>query len=175
VTAQTKPRKATPPRKAARPRANGQAPTNGVPPAAPPGPEVPPPEEFVVTTVETTEQVELPPGVPTLPTVDLSAIEHPYGDKPVYVFSPREVKPGDSMDPIVLPHISTLEADVEFFWEIDELDPMHQSFAYMRRANIPRDIQRRVVRLPEDEMGRLLRAWFMGIVTPQGVGPPGES
>jgi hypothetical protein len=102
-------------------------------------------------------------------------IEHPYGDKAVYVFAPREVKPGDSMAPIVLPHISTIDADVEFFWEIDELDPMHQSFRYMNRALVPKDIQRRVVRLPDDEMGRLFRAWFMGILTPQGVGPPGES
>jgi hypothetical protein len=104
-------------------------------------------------------------------------LEHPYGeDTKLYVFRPRAVKyPGDSMAPIVMPHITTLEADVEFFWELDELDPMHQSFRYMRRAGVPRDIQRRVVRLPDEEMGRLFRAWFMGIITPQGMGPPGES
>jgi hypothetical protein len=102
-------------------------------------------------------------------------IEHPYGDSPVFIFQPKAVKPGDSAEPIVFPHITTLQADVEFFWELDDLDPMHQAFRYMKRANIPRDIQRRVVRLPEEEMARFLNEWFMGVLMPQGVGPPGES
>jgi hypothetical protein len=154
-------RKSTTPRKAAPARANGQ--TNGVlPPATDEelrAPEPQAPERFEPTTTPVT-----PPK-----------IEHPYGDAPVFVFRPKAVKPGDSMEPIVFPHITTLQADVEFFWELDDLDPMHQAFRYMKRANIPRDIQRRVVRLPEEEMARFLNEWFMGVLMPQGVGPPGES
>jgi hypothetical protein len=100
---------------------------------------------------------------------------HPYGNIAVYSFVPANVRPGDSTDPIVFPHITTLDADVEFFWELDALDPMHQAFRYMKRANVPRDIQRRVVRLPDEEMARFLNGWFMGVLIPQGVGPPGES
>jgi hypothetical protein len=102
-------------------------------------------------------------------------IEHPYGDIAVYVFTPAKVRDGDNPGPIVFPHITTLDADVEFFWELDELDPMHQAFKYMKRAKVPREIQRRVVRLPDDEMARFLNGWFMGVLLPQGVSPPGES
>jgi len=91
------------------------------------------------------------------------------------VFQPKVVQEGDSTDPIVVPHITTLDADVEFFWELDTLDPMHQAFKYMAKAEIPREIQRRVVRLPQIEMARFLNDWFMGVPLPQGVGPPGES
>lgn len=155
-------RKSTTPRKAATARANGQANGSPLPPATDEelrAPEPRPPERFEPTTTPAT-----PPK-----------IEHPYGDNPIFVFRPKAVRPGDSMDPIVFPHITTLQADVEFFWELDDLDPMHQAFRYMKRANIPRDIQRRVVRLPDEEMARFLNEWFMGVLMPQGVGPPGES
>lgn len=156
-------RKQTPPRKAATARVNGQA--NGPPQAPAAVDDLHAPERFEPTTTPK----------PPAPAPKPPAIEHPYGDISVFVFRPKVVKPGDSMDPIVFPHITTLNADVEFFWELDDMDPMHQSFRYMRRANIPREIQRRAVRLPEDELARLLTEWFMGITTPQGVGPPGES
>jgi hypothetical protein len=159
-------RRSTTPRKAARPRANGQA--NGqavLPPATDAelrAPEIRPPERFEPTTKP---DAAAPP----------EKIDHPYGPVPIFVFHPRVVKPGDSMDQIVFPHITTIQADVEFFWELDEMDPMHQAFRYMKRAGVPREIQRRVVRLPEDEMARFLNEWFMGVIMPQGVGPPGES
>jgi len=119
------------------------------------------PEEFVPT--------------PPVAAIPKPQVEHPYGDVPVYVFYPKNVRDGDSVDPIVFPHITTINADVEFFWEMDQLDPMHQSFRYMQKANVPKDIQRRVVRLPDTELARFIQGWFMGVVTPQGVSPPGES
>jgi hypothetical protein len=162
-------RKTTAPRKAAKPRTNGHA--TGVPIAPATEAELRAPERFEPTTTPA-----LPGDAPPVPVAQAPApIQHPYGDIDVYVFRPNTVQVGDSMDPIVAPHITTLNADVEFFWELDDLDPMHQAFRYMKRANIPRDIQRRVVRLPEGELARFLNGWFMGVLMPQGVGPPGES
>jgi hypothetical protein len=157
-------RKSTTPRKAARARANGQANSQAVlPPAS--AAELRAPERFEPTTTPDAPAAAPPP----------EKIDHPYGPVPIFVFHPKVVRPGDSMDPIVFPHITTINADVEFFWELDEMDPMRQSFRYMKRANVPRDIQRRVVRLPDEEMARFLNEWFMGVIMPQGVGPPGES
>jgi hypothetical protein len=143
---------------------NGQANGQAVQPPASAA-ELRAPERFEPTTKPD------PPGA----TPAAEKIDHPYGPIPIFVFHPKVVKPGDSMDPIVFPHITTINADVEFFWELDEMDPMRQAFRYMKRANVPRDIQRRVVRLPDEEMARFLNEWFMGVVMPQGVGPPGES
>lgn len=155
-------RKASAPRKAA--KKGGDGATNGhpLPPAS--ESELSAPEDFVPTTTPATLT---PPERPK--------VEHPYGDVPVYVFYPKDVREGESVEPIVFPHIATINADVEFFWEMDQMDPMHQSFRYMEKAKVPRNIQRRVVRLPDTEMARFIQGWFMGVVTPQGVSPPGES
>jgi hypothetical protein len=133
------------------------------------------PERYEYEPTTTPEVPATPTETPAEAPTPAPAVQHPYGDIPVYSFTPAKVKPGDSMEPIIVPHITTLDADVEFFWELDDLDPMHQSFRYLKRANIPRNIQRRVVRLPEDEMARFLNGWFMGVLLPQGVSPPGES
>jgi hypothetical protein len=164
VTTTTK-RKPTAPRKTVKAGVNGH--TNGAPVPPATDEELRAPERFIADPEESVPEEVAPPAPPP--------VLHPYGDVPVFTFQPNIVKPGDSMDPIIVPHISTVNGDVEFFWEMDELDPMHQSFRYMKRANIPRDIQRRVVRLPEGEMARFLNGWFMGVLVPQGVGPPGES
>lgn len=168
-------RKSTAPRKAAKARSNGKAPE-----AAPLEPatddELRAPERYEFD--PTKQSVPEPPPEPTTPAVAepvAAPVEHPYGDKQVFVFHPKFVQPGDSLEPIVVPHITTLNADVEFFWELDDLDPMHQAFRYMKRAEVPRDIQRRIVRLPQGELTRFLNDWFMGVLMPQGVGPPGES
>jgi hypothetical protein len=159
---QTKARKSTAARRPAAKKAGAASNGHSLPPAT--DEELRAPERFEPTT----------PEAPT-PEAAEPEVHNPYGEKAIFVFKPQSVKhPDDSTAPIVLPHISTLDADVEFFWELDQLDPMHQAFRYMQKAGVPRDIQRRVVRLPDDEMGRCLRNWFMGIVTPQGVGPPGE-
>jgi hypothetical protein len=164
---QTAKRKSTAPRKAAKPKANGQATTPPVAPAT--AEELRAPERYEID--ETTKPDTDPAPAPVAAPV----IEHPYGDTAVYVFKPQAVQEGDSLDPIIVPHITTLNADVEFFWELDDLDPMHQAFKYMKKAEIPREIQRRVVRLPQNELARFLNEWFQGVLVPQGVGPPGES
>jgi hypothetical protein len=174
VTATAK-RKSTAPRKAAKARANGAG--NGAPPLpAASNDELRAPERFEHD--PTKSSAPEPPPEQVAPEAAVPGevkIEHPYGDKQVYVFTPQQVQEGDSTDPIVVPHITTLDADVEFFWELDNLDPMHQAFQYMKRAEIPREIQRRVVRLPQAELARFLNNWFLGVLMPQGVGPPGES
>lgn len=164
---QTAKRKTTAPRKVAKAKGNGEAPMSPVAPATAEELRAPERHEFD----ETTKPDPAPPPEPEA----APAITHPYGDIEVYSFQPQLVQEGDSMEPIVVPHITTLNADVEFFWELDDLDPMHQAFKYMKKANIPREVQRRVVRLPQDELARFLNNWFMGVLVPQGVGPPGES
>lgn len=163
MTAVAQQRKASAPRKKAAAKKGG-ADSNGsaLPPAS--ESELRAPEDFVPTTTPVSMTPPEPPKV-----------NHPYGDVPVYIFYPKDVREGDSMEPIVFPHITTINADVEFFWEMDQLDPMHQSFRYMQKADVPKVIQRRVVRLPDAELGRFIQGWFMGVVTPQGVHPPGES
>lgn len=155
-------RKASAPRKKAAAKKGSADEGSALPPAS--ESELRAPEEYVPTSTPVSDTPPAPPK-----------IKHPYGDVPVYIFYPKDVRPGDSMEPIVFPHITTINADVEFFWEMDQLDPMHQSFRYMQRAEVPKDIQKRVVRLPDAELGRFIQGWFMGVVTPQGVSPPGES
>lgn len=154
-------RKASTPRKAAAKKGGAEINGSALPPAS--ESELRAPESFVPTTA------------PAAPIPERPKVEHPYGDVPVYIFYPKHVRDGDSMEPIVFPHITTIDADVEFFWEMDQLDPMHQTFRYMQRADVPKGIQHRVVRLPDSELGRFIQGWFSGIVTPQGVSPPGES
>jgi len=156
-------RKATPPRKAAARKAPAKRAAKAVPIEIPDLNGQRPPEPFPPT--PESGQAAPKPAVP----------DHPYGNVPVYIFHPKVVRPGDSMDPIVFPAITTINADVEFFWELDEMDPMHQAFRYMKKANVPREVQRRVVRLPETEAARFLNGWFKGVLLPEGVEPPGES
>lgn len=99
--------------------------------------------------------------------------EHPYGDKPVYVF---KTKIGD---PIVFPMISTLAVTAKFMWRIYNLNELFQSFEWMNLAEVPRDIQERVIDLPNVERASFWSGWFADIVTPASAGdilePPGES
>lgn len=92
-----------------------------------------------------------------------------YGSKRTYTFSPKKG------DPIVFPHISEVNADAHFFWKIYKLNEMFQAFEWMERAEVPRDIQERVMLLNDEEKGQFFSGWFNAVTTPQGVAPPGES
>jgi hypothetical protein len=156
TTTRSRPRKAAP-RKAAKPQGSGVNGTNGAhangaeTPEAPyvPPAEVRPPEEFK------------PPEPP----------KHPiYGTKRVYSYQPK-----DGSDKIEFPHINTVDVSPKFFWRIYPLNEMFQSFEWMNQADVPRDIQERVMDLPDPEKGEFFTGWFADITRPQGVSPPGES
>ena len=125
---------------------------------------VAPPEEFVPTTE---------PVVAAKPAAD-DEVEHPYGDRRVYVF-----RPVSGAAPIVFPHLTTVRPSYHFLWRLRKLnmDQVQQSFEWMDMAEVPDDIQERVAKLPDEEQTRFFIGWFEPAVQPakQGAGPPGES
>lgn len=149
----------TPKRTAPRKAAQARAKTNGhqEPAAAP-----------------TTEGFNTPP-LTVMPPPPEPTIQHPYGDKPVYVF-----KPADGNPPIIFPKISTVEITTKFMWKIYDLAEIFQSFEWMNLAGVPREIQERVVDLPINDRQRFWSGWFNDVTQPldlsaQSMGPPGES
>lgn len=117
---------------------------------------------------------------PDMPPTDVRPVEeikppetpvHPiYGTRRVYSYQPKDGSPL-----IEFPHISGVPVDPKFFWRIYPLNEMFQSFEWMNQANVPRDIQERVMDLPDGEKGNFFKGWFADINAPQGVAPPGES
>lgn len=99
-------------------------------------------------------------------------VVNPYDTEAIYVYWPRNGDPA-----IVFPEARTLVLDREFIWSIYEMSAMVQGFEWMNRADVPRDIQRRVVRLPDDEYEAFWAGWFktMGVRQSNSQGPPGES
>lgn len=124
-----------------------------------------PPEEYIYRD-ETTAEVE-----PTLKVEPEPEPAHPYGERRIQVFEPKEGAP------IIVPHISTVDVTEEFLWSNHRqgLDLMHQSWAWMDLAGIPEEIQRQVVRLGSDDKRRFWAEWFAGFVPPPTGEPPGES
>lgn len=121
-----------------------------------------------VTTVTETDEVEAPAPKNDIPM-------HPYGDKEVYVYRPK-----DGSAPIVFPHISEVRPTQKFFWKIYRMNEMFQSFEWMNLAGVPMSIQERVMDLGERdvfEQAEFFRGWFAPISRPQqeGLTPPGES
>lgn len=99
---------------------------------------------------------------------------HPYGDREVYVYQPK-----DGSAPIVFPSISEVRPTQKFFWKIYQMNEMFQSFEWMNLAEVPKSIQERVLDLGEKdvyEQAEFFRGWFAPISRPQGgMTPPGES
>jgi hypothetical protein len=153
VTATTKRKAATTrkPAKAAPVNGNGSANGNG---------HVAPPEKF-----EPREQPQHQVAAVVAPEVPA----HPYGDRKVQVFTPAEG------EPLVVPHISTVTVTEEFLWDNRNLDLMHQSWRWLDLAEVPQDIQRRVVSLDGEDKKRFWVEWFQGFVPPPVGEPPGES
>src|SRR5271163_1460597 len=155
-TKNTKKRAATAPRKAARSRVkqNGAQPHNNGD-----GPSVGPNEPYVPpTTVRPPEEIK-----PVKP-------EHPvYGTRKVFRYQPR-----DGSATIDFPAISTVQTNPKFYWKIYAMNEMFQAFEWMILAEVPRDIQERVMDLADSEKAVFFRAWFRDATQPQGVALPGE-
>jgi hypothetical protein len=100
-------------------------------------------------------------------------LEHPYGDRKIFVWKPRK-----GGDPIVLPHISTVKTSQEFFCLIYDLNEMFQGFEWLIKAEVPKAIRLRVAALGDDDptdQNNMYTAWFKPINRPTGGEPPGES
>jgi hypothetical protein len=110
-----------------------------------------------------------------VPPVQGPEIKHPYGNVPVFVFHPA-----DGSEPIVFPRVGTLQVTAKFMWKIYDLNELFQSFEWMNLAKVPRDIQERVIDLPQVDRARFWSSWFNDVTTPldmsrDSMGPPGES
>lgn len=113
------------------------------------------------------------PAAKAAPAQDDSPL---YGDKPTFSYTPK-----DGGEPILFPAHTTIRGEVngvtylEFLWDMDEdgLSDADQIFAYLRRSGATKDMKRRVVKLPEDEVAVFFRAWINGDdQPPQAVLPP---
>lgn len=86
-----------------------------------------------------------------------------YPGKAVFSYTPK-----DGGDPILFPAHSSIRGEVngvtylEFLWDMDEekLSDADQIFAYLRRSGATKEMKRRVVKLPEDEVAVFFRAWI---------------
>lgn len=91
--------------------------------------------------------------------------------------------PKDGGEPIEFPEHSIIRGEVdgktylEFLWEIDEDDISYadQIFRYLKRSGASKEMKRRVVRLPEDEVGMFFKAWVNHEDDPQEATLPPES
>lgn len=61
--------------------------------------------------------------------------------------------------------------DKVWLWDQAQLPFLSQTFRWMERANVPKDIQRKVCSLPDDEYLELFTAWFKAM---GGGATPGE-
>lgn len=101
-----------------------------------------------------------------------------YGGKPTFTFTPKE---GEE---IVFPAHAAIRGEVdgttlrEFFWDMDRegLSFDYQVFRYLARAaavGATEEMQRHVVRLPDDELRRFFREWVNAEDDePESVIPP---
>jgi hypothetical protein len=64
---------------------------------------------------------------------------------------------------IVFPHISTVQVDPVFFYDIYELPEMFQTFEWMKKANVPHGIGRMVMALPVGTRREFMGGWFQGM------------
>ena len=78
-------------------------------------------------------------------------------------------KPKGGGDPIELP-LEFEKPGKSWFWEHYDKGFMPQTFEWMKLAGVPRDVQRRLVDLPDDEYLDVFTKWFDAI----GGGSPGE-
>lgn len=92
----------------------------------------------------------------------------------VYTYHP--VRGGD---PIEFPLLSAVDIDAKFLWQIYNLNELYQSFEWMNRAGVSRDVQERVMDLSPIERESFWKGWFQSatspVVDPKGSAPPGES
>lgn len=61
--------------------------------------------------------------------------------------------------------------DKLWLWELTQLPFLSQTFAWMDRAGVPKEIQRVAVSLPDDEYPELFTSWFKAM---GGGATPGE-
>lgn len=110
-----------------------------------------------------TEHVELPKPE------DVAAKKSPYPEG-VQVFS---YQPKDGSEPILLAMDGFEVPGKLWHFDIAQLPILSQTWAWMRKANIPKDIQRRAQMLPDSEYFDMFDEWFEVMQKMRGGGPKG--
>lgn len=84
----------------------------------------------------------------------LEPVQETDSPAPVFTFTPQHG------DPIELPSILTVAPDKKFLWRLHKMNFLSQTWEWMDRANVPDDVQARIVDLDDDEYARLFNEWF---------------
>jgi hypothetical protein len=122
-----------------------------------------PPELFE----EKPKEVNLLEGLPT--PEDVQAKQSPYPEG-VHVFS---YQPKDGSEPILLALDGFEVPDKLWHFDMAQLPILSQTWAWMRKANIPKEIQRRAQMLPDPEYFDMFDEWFEVMKQMRGGGPKG--
>lgn len=110
------------------------------------------------------------------PVAVVDAVDLPKPDEVVSPY-PKEVRvysyqPKDGSDPILLAMNGFELPDKVWHFDLAQLPILSQTWRWMERANIPKDIQRRAQMLPDAEYFGMFDEWFGAMKAQQG-GPKG--
>lgn len=115
-----------------------------------------------------------PKAVPDLPTPEEAEQQlSPYPEG-VDVFT---YQPDGGGEPILLAINGYERPDKLWLFDISQLPVLNQTWQWMNRANIPKQIQRQAQMLPDAEYFRMFTAWFeamKGANGPKGAVTPGK-
>jgi hypothetical protein len=121
-----------------------------------------PPEQFEP------KEVDLLAGLPTPEQAEKQA-KSPYPTNvQVYAYQPK-----DGSEPILLALNGFTPPDKLWHFDVAQLPPLSQTWKWMERANIPKDIQRRAQTLPDAEYFAMFDEWFGVMKALRGGGPKG--
>lgn len=88
-------------------------------------------------------------------------VKSPYGDRPTFTFFPQiDTDNPLLLAPIVFPKFTSVHAPRKWLWRVYDKGPLIQAFEWMKLAGVPRDVQERVIDLPDNEYERFWDAWF---------------
>ena len=111
------------------------------------------------------------PPLPDPDTAEKQA-KQPAGPYPkdvmVYAYQPK-----DGGEPILLAMNGFESPDKLWLFDIAQLPVLAQTWAWMKRANIPTEIQRQAQRLPDAEYFAMFDEWFAAVKVLNRSGPKG--
>lgn len=117
------------------------------------------------TSVERMQAVQA--GLPELPKPDEVASPYPATVR-VYAYKPKGGGP-----PILLAMDGFEVPDKLWHFDIAQLPVLSQTWKWMERANIPKDIQRQAQMLPDSEYFGMFDEWFAAMRIANSAGPKG--
>lgn len=117
-----------------------------------------PPEKFEPPEINLLEELPTP-----------TQAKSPYPNSvQAYAYQPK-----DGSEPILLPLNGFTPPDKLWHFDIAQLPPLAQTWKWMDRANVPKDIQRQAQMLPDAEYFEMFDEWFSVMQKFRAVGPKG--